>query len=330
MARLADLMLVSKTQGLVRWAALLTVAATIFTGCGGKYEMPSETDKEARMGEYIYVEGYDWFEGASSMAMIYGHIYVAYSDEGAVKRYYADAIPERDIVFDDVGRPFVLGVGSVGVAVADSSDGLSVKVFGLSGGAPTLVFKDPDWKSIGGLALDDAGNIYVSDPYRNFVRAYNSKGRLRFGTDLADSGFGIGHVLGPQGLLVDGQTLFIAEADGGKAQVQKVSTVEPQKGILISPEVPLLRSFVDDDGGETLLLRPIAVSIDDEGRILVLDAGLGKILRYTDEGVSDLVVNSPDAGGPQNLAAPVALGGYNNRVYTLDRDTGRVLRWDLR
>jgi hypothetical protein len=312
------------------YVVLLTLALAVSWGCGGKYEMPSETDKEARMGEYIWVQGYDWFGGAASMAVKYGHIYVAYSDEGAVKRYYADGVPERDIVFNDVGRPVLIGVGGTGVAVADSSDGLTVKVYGLSGGSPTLVLEDPEWKSIGGLALDDAGNVYVSDSYRNFVRSYNTRGRLRFGVDLADSGFGIGHVLGPQGLLVDGETLLIAEADGGKAQVQKISTMEPQKGILISAEVPLLRSFVDDDGGEALLVRPIAVNIDDEGRILVLDAGLGKIFRYTPEGISDVMVNSTDTGGPQNLATSVALGGYNNRVYALDKATGRVLRWDPR
>jgi outer membrane protein assembly factor BamB len=205
-----------------------------------------------------------------------------------------------------------------------------VKVYDLSGGAPLLVVSDPEWKSIGGLAVDDKGNIYVSDPYRNFVRSYNSKGRWRFGVDLADSGFGIGHVLSPQGLGVVGETLLITEADGGKAQVQKVSTVEPQKGILFSDKVPLLRAFVDDNGDELALLRPIAVTTDNEGRILVLDAGQGKIFRYTAEGVSDVMVNPPEAGGPQNLAACAALGSYKNRVYTLDKATGKVLRWDPR
>jgi hypothetical protein len=309
---------------------LLSLALSIHAGCGGKYEMPSETAKDARLGEYVHGGEYDWFEAATSMAMIYGHIYVAYSDEGTVRRYYGDGVPEKDIVFSGLERPFVVGVGGGGIAVADSSGGLVVRVYSLDGGSPILNFSDPEWKSIGGLAVDDEGNVYVSDMVRNFVRSYNWKGNRRFGVDLADSGFGIGHVLSPRGLWIAGETLLIAEADGEKNQVQKISTTEPQKGIMFSGEVPLLATFTDEEGNEWVLAGPSAVTTDSDGNVYVLDEDLGKIFRYTADGRSDAMVNSPDQAGPQTLQAPVSIGEYNKRIYTLETGTGTIHRWDAR
>ena len=311
-------------------AAILSLALAFAPGCGGKYEMPAETAKDARLGEYVHGGEYGWFEGADHMAMIYGHIYVAFSQEGAVKRYYGDGAPEKDIVFSELDRPFVIGVGSEGIAVADSSGGMTVKVYDLDGGMPFLTFSDPQWKMIGGLAIDSEGNIYVSDMVRNFVRSYNSNGNRRFGVDLADSGFGIGHVLSPRGLWIDGETLLIAEADGEKNQVQRVSITEPQKGIMFSSEIPLLSSFTDDEENEWVFDRPSAVTTDSDGNIYVMDEGLGKLFRFTPEGVSDAMVNSPDAGGPTTLSEAVAIGAYKNRIYTLERETGTIQRWDGR
>jgi hypothetical protein len=310
--------------------AVAIIAVAVSLGCGGKFEMPSETSREAHLGEYNYSGDYGWFQGGTYMAMIYGHIYVAYSGDAAVKRYYGDGDPEKDIVFNGLERPFVVGVGGSGIAVADSSSGIKVKVYPLDGGDPFLTFSDPDWRLIGGLATDDAGNTYVSDIKRNFVRSYNSRGNRRFGVDLADSGFGIGHVLSPRGLWVDGQTLFIAESNGEKAQVQKVSTTEPQKGIMFSGEVPLINSFTDSEGDEWVLIAPSAVTTDSDGNVYILDKGLGKLFKFAATGVSEAMVNSPNAGGPQTLEAPVSIGEYKNRIYTLETATGTIHRWDSR
>jgi outer membrane protein assembly factor BamB len=319
-----------RTKGLVFQTLLVLFLLASLPGCGGKYEMPTETFKDAYLGEYHYSSGYGWFEGATHMAMIYGHIYVAFSDEGTVRRYYGDGLPEKDIVFSGLERPFVVGVGSGGVAVADSTDGITVKVYDLDGGAPILTFSDPEWKSVGGLATDDMGNIYVSDMVRNFVRSYNTSGNQRFGTDLADSGFGIGHVLSPHGLWVVDDTLFIAESNGEKSQVQKISTTEPQKGIMFSGEVPLLSSFTDENGDEWTFMGPSAVTTDIDGNVYVLDKDLGKLFRFKPDGVSDEMVNSPEAAGPQSLSSPVSIGQYKRRIYTLERDTGTIHRWDSR
>jgi hypothetical protein len=330
MMRVSGRMLNLIIRDLVIAAGVALLIMAMLPGCGGKYEMPTETFKDAFLGEYHYDDGYDWFQGATHMAMLYGHIYVTFSEEGAVRRYYGDGLPEKDIEFTGLERPFIVGVGAGGVAVGDSSNGITVKVYGLDGGAPILEFSDPEWKAIGGLATDVTGNIYVSDMVRNFVRSYNSRGNQRFGTDLADSGFGIGHVLSPRGLWVVDDTLFIAESDGEKNQVQKISTTEPQKGIMFSDDVPLLSSFTDINGDEWALSGPTAVTTDISGNVYVLDGHLGKLFRFTPKGVSDEMVNSSESGGPQALVTPVGIGEYKKRVYTLERIKGTVHRWDSR
>ncbi|HEC83531.1 MAG TPA: hypothetical protein ENI46_03470, partial [Firmicutes bacterium] len=220
------------------------------------------------------------------------------------------------------------GVGRREIAVADLEPSLAVKVYSLSGGDPLLTFSDPDWKMLGGLAIDDSGNVYVADTERNFVRSYDSKGKPRFTVDLADSGFGVGHVLSPHGIFLDDLGLLIAEADPEKPQVQRISIDEPQTAIWFSEQTPFITSFVDTVGNELNFMEPIDVSSDNDGHIFVLDRQLSKIMRFTADGSPDAIVNTIAAGGPDTLANPVAIGTYGKKIYCLDAGTGIVHRWD--
>jgi hypothetical protein len=176
----------------------------------------------------------------------------------------------------------------------------------------------------------------VADTDRDMIRSYDTEGNLRFGTDLADSGFGIGHVLSPRGVSLSGDTLYIAEAEPEKAQVQRILSESPQQGVPFSAEIFFIDSFTDEEGAETRLVRPVDVVVDDLGRILVLDEALGKIFRYTPEGHSDAVVNDPDssAAGPDELDGAVSLGTYlfpssvRENVFCLETSTGTVHRWE--
>ena len=133
---------------------------------------------------------------------------------------------------------------------------------------------------------------------KDFVRAYRPDGRPRFEVDLADSGFGIGHVMAPTGITLDAGTLLITEAHAEKVQVQRIRTDRPQTGIPFSASLPFLSTFIDEDGNEIPLSDPIGVAAGEDSSIFVLDRGLDMILRYDDVGNSIVVVNSPQSGGP--------------------------------
>ncbi len=315
---------------------LVLVSILILAGsCGGKYDKPLEVERKPKRGAYNYSDDYLGFEGALSMAVAGGSIFVAYGDSLAPRklaRYYAKGSLVEDVFFNGLEHPVVIGVGKHLIAVADSSTTIKVKVYEFSGGDPVLEFTDPAWRSIGGLAVDEDGNVYVADRRRNFVRAYDSKGKPRFNVDLADSGFGIGHVIKPMGIYIDQGTLLISEGDQSKPSVQRIRIDEPQKGIVFSQTVPFLREFMDEDGNPMNLQGPIAVATDHHGRIIVLDKALGKIIRFLPDGTSDAIVNSKDAGGPDSLPNAISLGTYYDgrvdRVYCLDAQSGVIHRWD--
>ncbi len=304
------------------------LTAVLITACGGKYDKPLEVERTPRTGAYNYAGEYHGFAGATSMGVTGGNLYIAYRDSGKVIRYTSGGSPVRDVVFNEVNRPVLVGAGRREIAVADIEPTLTVKIYPISGGNPILSFSDPDWQSIGGLAIDDGGNIYVADTKGNFVRSYDSKGRQRFSVDLADSGFGIGHVLSPHGIYFDGEGLLIAEADPEKAQVQRISIDEPQSAIWFSDQVPFISSYTDTAGNDTVLVEPIAVASDSEGHIFILDRALSKIVRYTPDGISDAIVNTLGAGGPDRFDSPVSIGTYGKKFYCLDAATGIIHRWD--
>jgi len=296
-------------------------------GCGGKYDKPLEVYKEYQAGAYNYGKPLTGFEFATHMAITGGHLFISYRDSSALVDYFASGVVNPGVEFEGLVRPTIVGEGLRAIAVVETADSLSVKVYRPGGGAPFLTFSDPDWVEIGGLAIDDDDNIYVSDVSKNFVRSYDTLGRPRFDIDLADSGFGIGHVMSPMGLCFDGEALLIAEADDEKAQVQKVSVDEPQQGIVFSETVPFISSFTDTAGNEVNLRRPVAVTTDALGNIYVLDAELGQTLRYTFDGEPDTPVKSSSIEDPDVLYDAIAVGTYRERVYVLERGTGTIHIW---
>jgi hypothetical protein len=332
------------TQGkhVVLLAVAFLAASGLFPGCGGKYDKPLEVDRTIRMGEYIYVPAYRGFENATGLSIAFGTLYVAYADTvsqpptGEVRAYFSDAepVPANLVVpFTGLTRPTAIGAGKRAIAVADISDQITVKVYGLSGGAPNLTFTDPAWRLISGLAVDDSGNIYVCDAVKNFVRSYKPDGRRRFQVELADSGFGIGHVMRPMAIAIDGTTLLIAEAHAEKVQVQRIRTDQPQTGIPFSAQNPYISAFTDSEGNEMSFVEPAGVAAGLGGGIFVLDRGLGKIFRFDAEANSITVVNSPSSGGPSELYDGSSLCTYNRPsseaiIYVLDRVRGVIHRWD--
>jgi hypothetical protein len=149
-----------------------------------------------------------------------------------------------------------------------------------------------------------------------------------FGEDLADSGFGLGHVLGPHGIFIEEDTLYIAEAHPEKAQVQRISVSEPQTGIPFSDERPFLSTFIDTLGIELPLIEPIAVCVNFSGQIFVLDAAYGVIIEYNRDGTTEAIVTAPTSGGPSPLGDVNSIGPYGLRIYVLEPPDGVVHRWD--
>lgn len=309
---------------------LLAVAlAAAMHGCGGKMDPPGELFREPRLSIYLYAGEYKGFSGASWLGVTGGRLYATFPDSGVVVAYRSTGTVESSVEFFGALKPYVLGIGTYEIAVADSADSVvTVKCYGISGGEPLWEVEDDEWVEVGGLAVGDDGVTYVADTRRNFIRAYDTNGSLKFGEDLADSGFGIGHVLSPQGIFIEEDTLYIAEANPEKAQVQRISVNQPQKGIPFSPTRPFLSTFIDTLGIEVPLIAPVAVCVNFFGQIFVLDEGHGLIIEYNRDGTTEAIVTAPTSGGPWPLIGVNSIGPYERRIYALEAEAGIVHRWD--
>ncbi|MGD9140620.1 MAG: hypothetical protein PVJ42_03685 [bacterium] len=315
-----------KATGIVLLAGVL--AAGVMLGCGGKIDPPGELYKEPRLSVYLYAGEYSGFSGASCLGVTGGRLFATFPDSGVVVAFKSTGSVETRVEFAATVMPYLIGVGTFEIAVADSGDSVDVvRCYGIGGEEPLWEVVDEEWVEIGGLAVGDDGLTYVSDASRNFVRAYDNAGNLVFGEDLADSGFGLGHVLRPRGIFIEKDTLYIAEAHEEKAQVQRINVRIPQEGIPFSDERPFLSSFIDTLGIELPLIEPIAVCVNVDGQIFVLDAGYGIIIEYNRDGTTEAIVTTPFSG-PFPLPDVNSIGPYSNRIYALEPPSGIVHRWD--
>lgn len=320
-----------KVTGKVTAMALLAAIAVagVMPGCGSKIDPPGELFKEPRLSLYLYAGEYKGFDGASWLGVTGGRLYATFPGSGEVIAFNSRAEVAADVEFTGVERPYVIGVGTYEIAVADSADtAVTVNAYSIGGGEPLWAVIDTEWVEIGGLAVGENEITYVSDAARNFIRAYDNEGNLMFGEDLADSGFGLGHVLGPRGIFIEEDTLYVAEAHPEKAQVQRISVNEPQTGIPFSDTRPFLSTFIDTLGIELPLIQPIAVCVSFSGQIFVLDAAYGVIIEYNRDGTTEAIVTAPTSGGPFPLTNVNSMGPYGLRIYVLEPPSGVVHRWD--
>lgn len=323
-----------EATGIVLLAAL--VAAGILLGCGGKIDPPGELFKEPRRSVYLYAGSYAGFDRATSLGITGGRLFASFPesalvdlpDSGFVLAFRSTGNIETSVEFSGTMMPYLIGVGTYEIAVADSGDSVDiVRCYGIGGGDALWEVMDEEWVEIGGLAVGDDAITYVSDAARNFIRAYDNSGNLLFGEDLADSGFGLGHVLRPRGIFIEEDTLYIAEAHEEKAQVQRINVRTPQEGIPFSEERPFISSYVDSLGIEMPLIEPIAVCVNVDGQIFVMDSGYGIIIEYNRDGTTEAIVTTPFSG-PCPVPDVNSIGPYSVRIYALDPPAGVVHRWD--
>lgn len=121
-----------------------------------------------------------------------------------------------------------------------------------------------------GLALDQAGNIIVSDLKRDRVEKLSRKGKLLFssgGTGTAD-----GRFLGPEALCVDRYNNILV-VDVGNCRVQK-----------LSPEGRFMMKFGSQGDEEGLFLKPSGITADQENNIYVSDGEKLNIQKFDEDG----------------------------------------------
>lgn len=146
-----------------------------------------------------------------------------------------------------------------------------------------------------GIAVEHRGLIMVANAAANSLLITDLLCRTLYTLPFPD----------PAGMAVSGDELFVADRVQSCVRVMKLPTFEPRREIR---------------GG---LVRPAAVAVDGEGRVVVLDDSLARVLRFDADGTRDVVFD----GLVSALASPqgIAVSG-DGALYVSDDATQVVYR----
>ena len=143
-----------------------------------------------------------------------------------------------------------------------------------------------------GLCVDDVGNIFVADWKNNRVQKFDADGNFRL--KLEDSASGVGDLHGPTGVAVDSEgDIYVTDWGNHRVQVYAsdgrfIATLvgdaqDPspwtQTYIDANPDIIKARRRVNLEP-EWRFRRPVAVKVDKQDRIFVLEAARHRIQVY--------------------------------------------------
>ncbi len=143
-----------------------------------------------------------------------------------------------------------------------------------------------------GLCVDDAGNIFVADWKNNRVQKFDADGNFRLKLEVSASG--VGDLHGPTGVAVDSEgDIYVTDwgnhrvqvyASGGRFIATLVGDAQDpspwtQTYIDANPDIIKARRRVNLEP-EWRFRRPVAVKVDKQDRIFVLEAARHRIQVY--------------------------------------------------
>ena len=165
----------------------------------------------------------------------------------------------------------------------------------------------------GGVAVDSAGNVYVTDLGNHRVEKFTSGGS--FISTWGGSGTGNGQFSGPEGIAID-STDNIYIADTGNHRIQKFNT----SGAFVT-------KWGTNGTGDGQFDTPWGVSVDGLGDVYVADTNNNRIQKFSPTGtfISSCGTSGTGNGefsGPQDVGAD-STGNY----YVADTGNDRVQKF---
>jgi HYR domain/NHL repeat len=165
----------------------------------------------------------------------------------------------------------------------------------------------------GGVAVDSAGNVYVTDLGNHRIEKFTSGGS--FIMSWGSSGTGNGQFSGPEGIATDASD-NIYVADTGNHRIQKFNT----SGTFIT-------KWGTNGSGDGQFVTPLGVATDGVGDVYVADTGNNRIQKFSATGTFITSCGTSGTGtgefsGPQDVGVDSA-GNY----YVADLGNDRVQKF---
>jgi len=163
-----------------------------------------------------------------------------------------------------------------------------------------------------GLAVDNAGNIFVADTNNDRLQKFSPAGL--FLSVIGKRGSGPGQFLEPGGIAVD---------SGGNIYVSDVANNRIQK---LKPDGSFLAEW---KGPEPGFQAPRDIAVGADKSIYVVDQGRSRIVKCDPDGKVMVIWGTPGQDDAQ-FAGPtsVAVDGKNERVYVADPTNKRIQIFD--
>lgn len=280
-----------------------------------------------------------------------GNVYIADSDNNRIRRvaaatgviatvagsgsygYLGDGLPATAAA---LGRPLGVAVDSAGnIYIADTDNQVVRKVggggvigtvagnheFGYSGDGGPATGASFIYPS--GIAVDLAGNIFVTDTYNLAVRKIVAAG----GTVVTVAGpDAAGGPYGATGVAVDAAgNLHVAERDGNQ-----VSRFDAATGTLSAVAGTGFPGYGGDAGSASsaFLYAPTGVAVDAGGNVYVADAGNGRVRKISFPApVQVTFVAGPNGSIGGSAVQTVPYGGSTSAVTALPDAGYRLVNW---
>lgn len=217
-------------------------------------------------------------------------------------------------------------------------------------------FEAPPW-SVGGVAIDGEGNVYVADSENSRVQKFDREGA--FLVKWGEWGAGDGQFYEPAGIAVDGEgNVYVT--DPARGDVQKfdregrfltkwgnmsdrgwgwVGPAVDDQGNVYLPndyvdeirkfdgEGNLLMTFGKSGRGDGEFIRPVAVAVDHQGNVYVADKDAACIQKFDHEG-NFLAKWGSQGTGPGQFRSPTALAvDVDGTIYVGEWDGKRVQKF---
>jgi sugar lactone lactonase YvrE len=154
-----------------------------------------------------------------------------------------------------------------------------------------------------GIAVDDAGNVYVADTGNNTIRKITPDGSVSTlagtaGTSGTNNATGGGaRFFEPEGIAVNGDGSLLYVADTWNHTIRQITSGGAVSTLAGSPGT---NGATDGTGGGAFFYQPQGVALDNAGNIYVGDTGNQTIRKVTPAGMVTTLAGSPGIYGSTN------------------------------
>lgn len=249
--------------------------------------------------------------------------------EGSIDSVYLSG--PNNIVVDKAGN-LIISDRSTHEIRKISPFGVVVTIAGRGEGFADGVGPSARFNITRGLALDDAGNLYVADRYNHSIRKITPQGEVSTLAGNGTAGFSNGtgkraRFDNPVGIAVDASgNVYVADSYNNR-----IRKITPAGGV--STLAGRREGFADGQGDEAKFSEPVDLAIDGDGILYVADRANNRIRRITPAGKVTTLAGSGSIGyldgegksarfdGPEGVAID-----KRGILYVADTDNNRIRR----